>query len=115
MADKTVIDMDSAGALAPPDVVLKMNGKTHAMKPMSVGDFIFFSRAQKKADDVKDPAEQLEALVGLITRVFPTVKRDELEALPLTNLLKIAQYAQGTGEEIAAQAAAAEGKSEGNA
>lgn len=114
------LDLD---ALAPEvDVSITLNGNNHKMAEMSVQDFVW---AQKLAgeqekfdqDNMKDGDYELimGRMVDVLSRQFPTCKRDEIAALPIPKLTALIKFTGQLGAEGAASAiagAAEEGKVE---
>jgi hypothetical protein len=87
--------------------VLKLNGREHAMKPMSVGDFIDNSRTARVQEGGADPATEFELVLGMVARAFPTIPADELRGLTFAQLNTILSWSEsGVGP--------AEGSAEGN-
>lgn len=86
-------------------VVRAEDGTDHKMKPMSVKGYIELLKDAKKLEENPDPQEEINYLVRLIHRSFPTFAEDEIRELPLVHLHKIFEAIQEYG---------AANKSEGN-
>lgn len=96
-----------------PEKVLKLAGKEHAMVPLTVEGFITQikeARSLEAAGDV-DVADQVDAMVKMIDRVFPSIGGDELRKLPVSHLNAILEFARQDDEDAAKRAVeSAEGK-----
>jgi hypothetical protein len=70
------------------------------MQPLSVGQFIQQQKAAKKIDARADkaPDETIATLIGMIGEVFPSIPRDQLEALSFPQLNAIFEFIGATGE-----------------
>lgn len=87
-----------------------LNGKRHEMKPMSVGEFIAQQKLAKELEGNTDAAKEFEAVIGMVNKSFPTMKREELEALSFDKLRAIFDFLSEKAEESAAAAAADQGE-----
>ena len=86
--------------------VVVLGGKRHAMRPMSIGDFI---RHQKVADEVDvagNVGAQFEAIIDAILSVFPTIARADLEALTMDKVDALFRFIAATAEDEVKQGAA---------
>lgn len=80
------------------DVAIVLNGRRHVMKPMTLGDFI---RQQKAAEALKgqnNVAAEIDTLIGVVVTAFPTLPRDEVEALDLGRLNAIFDFLGAQGQ-----------------
>lgn len=77
--------------------VMMINGVKHTMGTLSVGDFIYIRKsmreAQKYGEDEVDLA--LEIFLEVILRMWPTINREELMAVPVEQFERILQFTQG--------------------
>lgn len=76
--------------------VLKLNGKEHALKAMSVADFIENTRLIQAQGDTPALDKEFEVMIALIQRGFPSVTTEELMALTLPQLNKILEFVQSS-------------------
>lgn len=85
--------------LANEERVLKLNGSEHVLRDVSVGDFIEITRMTEGLKDDLPISDQLEMMVSIIKRRFPTVDEEELAALNMRQLNAILEFArQGDGQ-----------------
>lgn len=80
--------------------VVTIGGVQHTMKEMSVEDFIVLQQEAGKLSEDASMGEQIEALVKMIARSFPTMKEAELRALPLRHLNAILEFTRESGEKV---------------
>lgn len=97
--------------------VVKLNGKSHPMKAMTVGDFIdITSRTdelqKRKGDNELSFEQEFVLLTDIVMRGFETLSRDDIMGLSLEQLAKLAEFIQESAEEGAAEAS--EDAKEGN-
>lgn len=88
-----VLNLDALGKKEVREIVI--GGKTHAVKQMSVGDFVNVTKLANKMESEKDPAKQLEASVGLLTLALPTVKKEDLMGLSMAQLTALGAFVRG--------------------
>ena len=74
--------------------VLKLKGKEHKLKPISVRDYIVNVRAAEALSKETDAGLHLEALVKLVTRLFPTLSEDDVNDLTVPQLEKILEFSK---------------------
>lgn len=100
--------------LAPEQKVLKLKGKEYQMKEASVADFIEMTR-DLEGKDTKKPetvSQQIEFLVVMVQKAFPTCPVEELNCLTLQQLTAIINFARdemAPTEAAASETAVAEG------
>lgn len=95
----TMLNLDE---VKPVDKTLKMNGKSHVLKPMSVGDFIAITQAaeaEAKSKEEVPLSKQIEQFVELAGTAFPTIPADELNALSLPQLTQIVEFARAGADD----------------
>lgn len=86
------LDLDS---LVGDDISVRLNGATHQYKEMSVEDFIW---AQKKTESIGDGGEvatessQVNLMIQIIQRSFPTISQDELVKVSMTRLTALVDF-----------------------
>lgn len=107
-----ILDLDDL-AKTDPEIVLKLAGKSHVMKPLSVGDFI---NNTKRLDKLAETpvSEQFEIFLDIVDAAFPTVGKDVLAAMSMNQLEQIMDFVQ-TAQKEADEDAAEQGSVEGNA
>ena len=98
-----MLDLDS---LVSEQRVLRLNGRDHEMVEMSVEEFINLMRETDKLDAKTSFADQLEMMVDLVSRRFPSIPKEELRALGLTKLNAILEFARASAESAAKDATA---------
>ncbi|WP_431854309.1 hypothetical protein [Azospirillum sp.] len=97
----TFLDLDNLPTGAA-ERVLKLNGREHTLKPMSVADFIENTRMIQAQGNTLELAQEFELMITLIQRGFPTIAKDELMGLTLPQLNRILDFTQpGEADESA--------------
>jgi hypothetical protein len=101
-----ILDLDELQTEAP-EVVIKLNGKEHAMKVLSVGEFIENAKELEKSKlEVASPDEEgaltslagsFESIIQMILKAFPTMTRDMLADRPIAQLNQILSFVNGEG------------------
>lgn len=86
-----ILDLDE---LETPEFALKLGGKEHVMNELTVEDFIQNTRELAKLRESTDEAEHFEAYVRMIGRMFPTIQKEDLMKLKLSQLGRIMQWIQ---------------------
>jgi hypothetical protein len=118
MSQPNFIDLDT---VSPAMVEIGLDGKTHAMKQLSLKDFIenmrILSDIEKRRADGKpvDPLEEIEIVAKMLVRSFPTISEERLMQLTLPQLTKLREIVEKASEASAdspalQEAAAAAGK-----
>lgn len=99
-----VLDLDEI------DVALgkefKFKGKTHAMAPMSVGDYVKQVKRAKAMEDAGaklSDTEAVEFMIGVIRTAFPTLSQEDAEALDMGRLNILFEYVKADAEELTQQ------------
>jgi hypothetical protein len=86
------LDLD---AVAPEvDLTVKLNGKKHKLKPLSVEDFIKNTQDQMSLSGASNVEDEVNLVLKMLTRAFPTIAEDELRAVPLNKLWKLLEFAR---------------------
>lgn len=113
MSDKEVkfLDLD---ALAPKEEIkIKLNGKEHLMKEMTVEDFIWATKEASEREISDDPTSMLHAMIDVLKRQFPTIDEEEFKNIGFDKLAAILDFTRKMaeeGSEAAIKEAADEGK-----
>jgi len=113
MSEKEVkfLDLD---ALAPKEVFkIKLNGKEHEMKQMTVEDFVWASKEAEERGNASDPLTMVGTMIDVLQRQFPTIDKEEFKKLGFDKLAAILDFTRKVAEEgadSAIQEAAEEGK-----
>lgn len=81
-----------------------LNGKRHEMQPLSVGQFIQQQKLAAGLEGNTDPTKEFDALIDMILSVFPSMQRDELEALSFDKLRAVFDFLQDQAPEVPAEA-----------
>lgn len=94
-----------------PDVkTIKLGGVSHAMKEITVAEYIAKTKALKEAKTTDDSvADQIEQTVQMITEGFPTIPVETLKAMSLQMLTAILEFIVKPPAEIANEVEAAQG------
>lgn len=97
-----LLDLD---ALASEERAIRLNGEEHVMAEVSVGEFIDLIRKTDEMEDKDlDLATQMELMVDLVSRRFPTAPKDALRGLGITKLNRIIAFTRATAESEAEEA-----------
>lgn len=75
--------------------VLKLKGQEHTMKEMSVEDFIELTKETEKYEsgvETMSMSEQMEKLVDMVLKAFPTCPRQDLMEQKLDMLTVIMKF-----------------------
>jgi len=77
-------------------VVVKLKGVEHRLVQATVADFIANTKAIKNmaANGVNDLEEEVNMVISMIVRAFPTMSAEMLKALPLTSLNSLLDHAK---------------------
>ena len=109
--DVKFLDLD---ALAPKEVFrIKLNGKEHEMKQMTVEDFVWATKEAEMRENSGSPVEMISMMIDVLKRQFPTIEEDEFRGIGFEKLAAILDFTRKVaeeGSEAAIQEAAAEGK-----
>src|SRR5210317_2563167 len=114
MSEKQVkfLDLD---ALATKEIIrIKLNGKDHEMKQMTVEDFVWATKeAEIRDGDETDPSKMINMMIEVLGRQFPTIEDQEFRSMGFDKLAALLDFtrkiASEGSEEVVAEAAA-EGK-----
>ncbi|NIH77428.1 hypothetical protein FHV99_004680 [Ochrobactrum sp. P20RRXII] len=95
-----VFDVDDAINTSFPNIRVKIKDKEHQLLEATVGSFIENVRDMEALRRTSDIVEELEILMRIIIRAFPTIKREDLSPLTLTQLNELANFGRRANEEI---------------
>lgn len=104
-------------ALATVKQTVTLHGVEHAVKDMSVQDFVAASQEAKRLEklgDAVDMETNIKASIDHIKRVLPTIPAEQLQALSLQQLGVLVKFVNGTLEEEGSKAEPTPGGAEGN-
>lgn len=104
-ADTKVLDLD---AVLPPAIVVKLDGKTHELKQISVRDFVENTRVMQEMDEKKREEDmtlesEMGSLITMLNKTFPTISEEEFWSLSLPRLYQILEFAKAHNGEQAGQ------------
>lgn len=75
-----------------------LGGKRHALKPMSVEDYIAQLKDAQSAETEKDPVKMFELMVASVQRAFPSLKPAEVRKLSVAQLQKMMAFVQSIAD-----------------
>lgn len=107
MTEKTqYLDLDAVLA-DEPEVVVKLNGKEHKLAPLSVKGFVENVKQAQALPTEPSIDQEVDMMVAVLLRSFPTMSRDELLKLNFSHLNRIVEFSQNaTGQAAVEQEAA---------
>jgi hypothetical protein len=113
MTDKNIklLDLDKIPA-GQPEVVVKLNGKEHRLKPMTVDGFIQNMKLVQGMKNEGNFEEEIEVVKDMILILFPTMTREDLGTMTFPQLEALKNFAQEASGSNEAEAGAAEAASE---
>lgn len=106
------LDLDAVTADA--EFTVKLKGKEHALKIASVATFIENQKAIESLSLSATQEEELEVVIGIIKRAFPTMPEEDIRGLNLVQLQAIKEFAMGANGEKAEKVEGKEGDTQGN-
>lgn len=97
--------------------IVTEDGKKHSMVTASVETFIENMSAIEELGLNASPVKELEVIVGIVARAFPTLTEKEIRSWPIDVIQQLADTARGVNGEVATtdEAAAKEADASGNA
>jgi hypothetical protein len=103
-ASPTYLDLDAIETEV--NLVVKLKGHEHRMVPITVQDFIQNMQIVQSMGTAGDITKEMELLITMLDKVFPTITRDELWKLTLPQLQAMFNMAQklGGAEAVADEA-----------
>lgn len=108
----TVINLQEI-AQEPDVVIVTKDGKRHAMQPTTVQGFIDNVKLVEELGTDSSVVQEMEVMIKIITKAFPTIGEDEVRSWPLENLQSISDLARGQNAELTKDPQSEDG-SEGN-
>jgi Mg2+/Co2+ transporter CorC len=91
------LDLDAVSM--PTEVVVKLDGKEHKLQELTVQDFIENTKDQAKLGETSTVEEQMDVMIAMIHRAFPTISEDQLRKLGLTKMTSLLNFAlQNNGD-----------------
>ena len=105
------LDLD---ALLPAvEVTVKLGGVNHKLKQLSVQDFVANTADQQKLGEAASLSAEVETVVRMLHRAFPTITIEAFNKLELAKLYKLLAFAlEQNGSDKASKDVAAEAKSD---
>lgn len=98
MAETQFIDLDAVDL--PNTLVVKLGGKKHPLVPVTVGNFVANTKLLQSLGKSDGNLEaEVDMVIEIIMRAFPSMEKSMLQNMPLVNLNKlmgIAQSSDGT-------------------
>jgi hypothetical protein len=85
------------------EIVIKVFGEEHKMRPTTVGDFIKnVQTLRRDPDDKSDAASEFEATAEILIRAFPSLTKEIISELTLAQMKAIVDFAQraDTSDEV---------------
>lgn len=115
MADTKVINL-AALSKEPAVVIIDENGVRHEMKPATVGSFIENVKTIESMGTNASTEDEMNVMMDIITRAFPTITKEMITKWPLENLQSISNMARGHNSELVTEDedAAKEAEASGN-
>lgn len=74
--------------------VVKIKGKEHILKPVTVGQFIENAKIVERLGTNPKFEDEFEAIVKMLLRAFPSMSRVDLEDLPIEHLNAVLEFAR---------------------
>lgn len=94
MSDNTkILNLDE---ITPPlEVVVKLNGKEHKLKTFTVEDFVENTKlAQSVTGTELTVEEEVNIVIKMLIRAFPTMSESDLRSMSLDKLSAILEFAR---------------------
>jgi hypothetical protein len=109
----TYLDLDDLSMET--EFIIKMNGKEHKMRSATVMDFIENTKAVQNMPVEAGLEQEVDVIIGILTRAFPTITAEEFKKLELVKLNAILEMTRtANGEKQVADAIADESSNSGN-
>lgn len=83
-----------------PLVTIQVNGQKHEMRTATVEDFIENMKAIESLGKNASLVQEIEVMIGIVARAFPTLPENDIRSWPIDNLQKLSEIARGLGGEI---------------
>lgn len=84
----------------PTPVVIIVDGKRHQMQPATVETFLENMKAIEELGVNATPSQEIEVMIGIITRGFPDLKEKQIRSWTLDQLRALSELARGANDEI---------------
>lgn len=99
-----------------PLVSIVVDGKRHDMQDATVETFIENMTALQNMSMNASPIEEIEVVLGIVLRAFPTLTDKQIRSWPLDTIRQLSEVARGVNGEVATTDAeqAAESAKTGN-
>lgn len=98
------LDLDAivAAAFVKP-ITAKLGGVIHELQPLSVESWVANMQATKALrQGIADLDEEVNTMIGIVTRSFPTMFLADIRKLPLASLNKLIAFVQVNSGGVAA-------------
>lgn len=113
MAKPLFLDIDDAINPAFREVRVKIGAKEHVLMEATVGSFIENTRDIQSLAYAKDNADEFEILMRVIMRAFPTIGREDLLSLTISQLNQLVNFGRIASGEIKDEEVTEEGAEPG--
>ena len=107
--DIKYLDLDSVDSGL--EVVVKLDGVEHKLQQVTVEDFIANTKLLQNMKAEASLEEEVEVVITMLLRAFPTMNREQLRKLSMAKLNAILDFAQ---KHNGSKDGESEAKSEGN-
>jgi hypothetical protein len=87
------------------DLTVRLGGVDHKLKPISVEDFVANTQDQRKLSSASSLEEEVDVVLRMLVRSFPTMNIEDLRKVDLAKLWKLLEFANETNgsKEIEAE------------
>lgn len=99
MAETKVINL-AALSKEPTVVIVTEDGERHEMKRATVGSFIDNIKIIESLGVNASTEEEMNVMIQIITRAFPTISEQMVKDWPLEHLQSISEMARGQNSEL---------------
>lgn len=82
---------------------VKLKGETHILKMATVETFIENTKSLEKLAAAATQEEEIEVILDMLLRAFPTMKREAINSLTLPQLVALKDFAMTAGGEKVAK------------
>lgn len=104
------------------DKVVVLGGEEHVMATLTVKDYIEQMKSTKEIDTLMNEGEEslegaekiMEITIKALMKLFPTITKEQFEALNMDQLTAIRELAEDFAEEDAPDAELVEGEKKGS-
>jgi hypothetical protein len=95
-----VINLQELARKEPDVVIVTTDGERHEMIPATVESFIENVKLVEGLGTAASVVDEMEVMIKIITRSFPTISEAEVRSWPLENLQSISDLARGQNGEL---------------